>query len=56
MNQLQILILRIIVGGIVATVLTRIFRPEAGVPAIIGLGVILVGLAYVFEYLRKMKQ
>lgn len=55
MNQLQIFILRAILGGILAFVLTRLFHPEAGPPMIIGLGIILVGLAYVFEYLRKKK-
>jgi len=54
-NQLQIFILRAILGGILAFVLSRIFHPEAGAPMVIGLGVVLVGLAYMFEYLRKNK-
>ena len=55
MNQIQIFILRAVVGGIFAVVLTKIFRPQAGLPAMVGLTVILVGLAYVFEFFRKKK-
>ncbi|MFP4225998.1 MAG: hypothetical protein ACLFRF_04630 [Desulfobacterales bacterium] len=55
MNQLQIFIMRAALGGIFAVILTKIFRPEAGAPAMIGLAIILVGLAYVFEFFRKKK-
>ena len=56
MDKIQTFILRAIVGGVFAVVLTKIFRPEAGPPAMIGLAVILVGLAYVFEFFRKKKR
>ncbi len=55
MNQLQKFILRAALGIILAVVLSRIFRPGAGVPMIIGLTILLVALAYVFEYLRRRK-
>ncbi|HMA86718.1 MAG TPA: hypothetical protein VKN73_13515 [Desulfosalsimonadaceae bacterium] len=55
MNQLQIFIIRAVLGGVFAVILTKIFRPDAGAPAMIGLAIILVGLAYVFEFFRKKK-
>ena len=55
MTQFQIFIIRAVVGGVFAVVLTKIFRPDAGAPAMTGLAVILVGLAYVFEFFRKKK-
>jgi len=54
-NQPQIFILRAILGGILAYVLCQVFRPAAGIPAVIVLAIFLVGLSYVFEYLRKRK-
>ncbi|CAB5080233.1 hypothetical protein D3OALGA1CA_141 [Olavius algarvensis associated proteobacterium Delta 3] len=56
MNQLQLFAIRAIVGLVFAIMITRFFRPEAGVPYMIGLWVILVGLAYFTGYLRDRKE
>lgn len=55
MNQLQIFILRAALGGILSYVLCRVFRPDSGLPAVVGLAIILVGLSYVLEFFRKPK-
>jgi len=55
MNQLQKFILRASLGIVLSLVLCRVFREDAGIPMVIGLAVILVGLSYVFEYLRQRK-
>ncbi len=55
MNHLQIFILRAVLGGVMAFILCRVFRPGAGISAVIGLAIILVGLSYLFEYFRKRK-
>jgi hypothetical protein len=51
-SRLQIFGIRFVIGIIVAALLARFFRPDAGVPYIIGMAIILVGLAYFAEYLR----
>lgn len=56
MNKLQIFAIRIFAGLFFAVILTRFFRPDSGVPHIIGLAVILVGLAYFAEFLRHRKE
>jgi len=56
MNQLKLFAIRAIVGLVFAIMITRFFRPEAGVPYMIGLWVILVGLAYFTGYLRERKE
>jgi len=56
MNQLQIFAVRAIVGLIFAVVITRFFRPDYGVPYIIGLWIILVGLSYFTGYLRARRE
>ncbi|MBU4317744.1 MAG: hypothetical protein KKF30_10780 [Proteobacteria bacterium] len=45
-------IIRIVLGAVFAVILSRFFFPDAGLPHIIGLGIILVGLAYAAEYFR----
>ena len=55
MNQPQKFILRASLGIVLSLVLCRVFREDAGLPMVIGLAVILVGLSYVFEYLRQRK-
>ena len=56
MTQLHIFVIRAIVGAGIAVVLTRMFYPEKGLEYSAGLAVILVGLAYFAEYLRKRKK
>jgi len=53
MNKLLIFIVRAIFGGVFAVVICRMFRPDAEPAFIAGLGIILVGIAYVIEYFRK---
>ncbi|NNL75901.1 MAG: hypothetical protein HKO68_06155 [Desulfobacterales bacterium] len=55
MNQLQIFFIRAIIGLFVAVVITRIFTGRIHIPYIVGLAIIMVGLAYFSEYLRKRK-
>ena len=52
MNQLQIFFIRAVLGAVFAVVLSRMFFPDANLYFVIGLGVVLVGLAYVGEYFR----
>ena len=56
MDRIQIFVIRAILGGVFAVVLSRFFYPEAKLPYVLGLGVILVGLAYFAEYLRQRKR
>ena len=55
MNDLIVFVVRAIFGGVFALIITRMFRPSAEPIYVVGLGVILVGLAYGFEYYRKRK-
>ena len=52
MNQLQIFVIRAVLGAVFAVVLSRFFYPDANIFYVIALGIILVGLAYVAEYFR----
>jgi hypothetical protein len=47
LNSLHLFIIRALLGGVFAVILSRMFYPGAGVIYVIGLAVILVGLAYV---------
>jgi hypothetical protein len=47
-----IFIIRIVLGAVFALILSRFFYPDAGLHYVIGLGVLLVGLAYGAEYFR----
>ena len=55
-KKLQVFAIRAIAGLFFAVIISRFFKPDAGVPYIIGLAVILVGLAYFAEFLRKRKK
>ncbi|MGD2098977.1 MAG: hypothetical protein PVG35_15475 [Desulfobacterales bacterium] len=56
MNQLTIFIIRAIVGLAVAAILSRIFFGSLNPAYVVGLAIIMVGLAYFAEYLRKRKK
>ena len=56
MSDFNIFVIRAILGAAIAVVLGRMFYPEAPIPYVVGLGVILVGLAYFAEYLRNRKK
>ena len=55
MNAFQIFVIRAIVGLGVAVVITRMFRGEVQIPYAAGLAIIIVGLAYFAEWLRKRR-
>jgi hypothetical protein len=55
-SSLTIFVIRAILGAAIAVFLGRVFYPEADTPYVIGLAVILVGLAYFAEYLRNRKK
>lgn len=47
--------MRAILGAMFAVILSRFFYPEANPVYVAGLGVFLVGTAYLLEYWRKSK-
>ncbi|MBW2408394.1 MAG: hypothetical protein JRF72_01255 [Deltaproteobacteria bacterium] len=55
MNQLQIFFIRAVVGLAIAAFITRFFHGSINVYYVVGLAIILVGLAYVSEFLRHRK-
>ena len=55
LNQFQIFFIRAIVGGVFAVIITRIFYGRIHLPYVVGLAIIMVGLAYFAEYLRKRR-
>lgn len=55
MAKFQIFIIRAILGVVFAVVISRFFYPGVNLVYVIGLGIILVGLAYFAEYLRQRK-
>lgn len=56
MNQLMIFFIRALVGLAFAAIVTRMFHGRINPVYVVGLAIILVGLAYFAEYLRKSKQ
>jgi hypothetical protein len=55
MNRFYVFIIRAVFGTVFAVVLTRIFYPETNIIYVVGLGVFLVGMAYLTEYFRNRK-
>lgn len=53
MNSLFVFVIRLILGLVFGILLTRIFNPDWGIYAGAGLGLILVGLAYLMAFFRK---
>jgi hypothetical protein len=56
MNPFQIFVIRAIIGLLFAVLLTRMFYGRIDPIYIAGLAIILVGLAYFSEYLRKRRE
>ena len=54
--QYQIFIIRAVLGVVFGVVLSRFFYPDASLVFVIGLILVLVGLAYLVEYLKNRKQ
>ena len=55
MNQFQIFLIRVIIGAGLAVVITRMYYGRIHIGYVAGLAVIMVGLAYFAEFLRKRK-
>ncbi|MGD9134681.1 MAG: hypothetical protein PVF78_13585 [Desulfobacterales bacterium] len=55
MNPISIFVIRAIVGLAFAAIITRMFYGRINPGYVAGLAVILVGLAYFAEYLRKRR-
>jgi uncharacterized membrane protein YcaP (DUF421 family) len=55
-NQLTIFVIRAVIGLVFAVIVTRMFYGRINPMYIAGLAVILVGLAYFSEYLRKRRE
>ena len=55
MNPFYIFVIRAVIGLVFAVLLTRIFYGRINPMYIVGLAIILVGLAYFSEYLRKRR-
>jgi len=56
MNRLYVFIIRAVFGAVFAVLVTRVFYPKASLEHVIGLGIFLVGMAYIAEYFRNKKQ
>ena len=55
MSQLSIFIVRAVVGLAFAAIVTRIFLGRIDPFYVVGLAIIMVGLAYLAEFLRNRK-
>ena len=56
MNQLTIFFIRAVVGLAFAAFVTRIFFGRIDPLYVLGLAIIMIGLAYLGEYLRKRRE
>ncbi len=56
MKDPQIFIIRAVIGVVFGIILSRFFYPDAPLIFIVGLCIMLVGLAYLSEYLRGRKK
>ena len=55
MTRFYIFIIRIVLGAGFAVLISRFFYPDANPVYIAGMGIFLVGAAYVAEYFRNKK-
>ena len=56
MSAFQLFVIRAILGVVFAVIATRMWFGEVAIGYVIGLSVIMVGLAYFAEYLRHRKR
>ncbi len=56
MNRVYIFLIRAVLGVVFAVMLSRFFYPDASLFYVVGLGVFLVGMAYLSEYFRIRKK
>ena len=55
-TKFHIFIIRMFLGAAIAVILSRLFYPEMNIAIVALLGAILVGLAYLSEYLKSDKK
>lgn len=53
MKKTRIIVIRLILSGVFALVISRLFFHDLSVSKVLGLGIVLFGFAYLFEYVRK---
>jgi hypothetical protein len=53
MKKTRIIVIRLILSGVFALVISRLFFQDLSVSKVLGLGIVLFGFAYLFEYVRK---
>jgi len=53
MQKTRIIVFRLILSGIFAVVISRLFFDNMSTVKVLGLGVALFGFAYLFEYVRN---
>ena len=53
MGKLEIFVLRLVLSIVFAVLISRFFFQNMEIIKIVGLGIVLFGLAYLLEYLRK---
>ncbi len=56
MTRFHVFIIRSVLGVVFAVILSRMFYPDTDIVYVVGLGIILVGLAYFVEYLRNRRK
>lgn len=56
MAAFYIFVFRAVLGAGFAVLLMRFFYPKASIVAVIGVAILLVGMAYVMENFRKRKR
>ncbi len=56
MHNYRVFIIRAVLGVVFAFILWRLFYPQAPLVFVVGLCLVLVGLAYLVEYLRVRKK
>jgi hypothetical protein len=53
MKKKRVVVIRLILSGIFAVVISRVFFDDMSAAKVVGLGVALFGFAYLFEYVRN---
>jgi hypothetical protein len=56
LNSLHLFVIRALLAAGFAVLITRFFRNHTDLPYVIGLAIILLGLAYFAEFLRHRKK
>ena len=55
MARFHIFVIRVLLGAAFAVFISRFFFKQIHIVAVVGLGIFLVGMAYLFEYFRNRK-